>query len=392
MSYFLTDDQKQIQDTARRFAQKDVEPLAQQIDREERTPRSLVDKAAELGFFGLTIPEEYGGTDQGITTACVVLEEIAKASPAFAGLLSVEMILCPGVVNLLGNAEQKQRILPKSATGERLMAFSQTEPAGAGNTAVHQTKLVAHGNGYRLNGAKLFCTQGEGETYLVMARTSRDGQEGYGVVIVEKEQPGFSVDSYEDKLGWRGTNTGPISFTDIDVAPENVLGDLLTGNADFAPVNQVSFMGHAATSLGCAEGLFDKTLAYIKQRQLYGAPMHNLSPISFKMADCFNKIEACRSLLYNATRMADEKTMTLPMGSMCKAYVCETAFEVCNTLLQFWGGSGMMDSTGVNRYFRDARTKLIAEGATEMHTSGVAHLVLGLSQPMYEGRRTSLGG
>lgn len=380
MSYFLTEDQEMMQDVARKFARDELMPIANDIDINEETPAWVTKRCGELGFLGVTIPEAYGGIGADLTTACVLLEEIAKASPSFAGLLSVEMILCPGVVNLLGTEEQKQRLLPPSATGERVMAYSQTEPSGAGNIPAHQTRLTEDGNAYRLNGHKLFCTQGQATTYLIMCHTSRGDEQGYGCVVVESDAAGFDVQKYEDKLGWRGTNTGPIAFTDVSLSSEDVLGDLLTGNADIAMVNQASFMGHAATSLGCVEGLFDLTLEYVKDRNLYGEPMFKLSPVTDRIASIYNKIEACRSLLYASTRLLDEGKMVMPQGSVCKAYICDTAFECTSQLLQMWGGSGIMNSTGVNRYMRDARAKMIAEGATEMHHSIVA-MTLGLVDP-----------
>ncbi len=372
MSYFLTEDQQMMRDVAAKFARTELMPVANDIDKNENAPTWITTRCAELGFFGVCIPEAYGGIGADLTTACVILEELAKASPAYAGLLSVEMILCPGVVNLLGTEDQKRRLLSPSASGQKLMAYSQTEPSGAGNIQAHQTRLTEDGNAYRLNGHKLFCTQGEAQTYLVFCRTSRDGEEGYGCVVVEHDDPGFQVQKYEDKLGWRGTNTGPIAFTDVRISADNVLGDLLTSNADIAPVNQASFMGHAATSLGCVEGLFDLTVEYVKERTLYGEPMHYLSPVTDRIAAIAAKIEACRCLLYSSTRQLDEGLMTGPQGSICKAYICDTAFECSSQLLQMWGGSGMMNSTGVNRYMRDARAKMIAEGATEMHHAIIA--------------------
>lgn len=378
MAYFLTEDQRMMRDLAEKFARNELAPIANQIDHDERTPPELTARCAELGFLGVRVPEAYGGLGADLVTACLILEELAKASPAFAGLLSVEMILCPGVVELLGTEDQKARLLPASVSGERVMAYSQTEPAGAGNVAFHQTRLTAEGNAWRLNGHKLFCTQGEARVYLVMCRTTRDGQEGYGCVVVDREAQGFEVQKYEDKLGWRGTNTGPIAFSDVLVPPENVLGDLLTANADIAPVNQASFVGHAATSLGCAEGLLALTVDYVKQRSLYGEPMYRLSPVTDRLAQIHARIEACRSLLYNAARMIDEGRFEQPWGSICKAHICDTAFDCTSALLQMWGGSGMMNSTGVNRYMRDARAKMIAEGATEMHHAIIARTVLGL--------------
>ena len=381
MSHFLNDEQAALREAAAQFARKEIEPIANQIDRDEHTPPELYRKIAEQGYFGLYIPEEYGGTGGDFLTTCMVLEEFAKASPALAGVLAVEMILCPRIVIAAGTEDQKRRILPLSASGERAMALSQTEPAGAFNTAYHQTRLTADGNNWRLNGSKLFCTQGEGKTYLVFCRTERGGEKGYGCVIVEREQEGFEVAPYEDKLGWRGTNTGGISFTDVLITPENIVGDLLTANIEaiIPQAAQPNTIAHAATSLGCTVGLFEKTLEYVKSRNLYGEPMSRLSPIKDRLASVWTKIEAMRSLIYIGARYVDEGRGDLLYGSMCKAWVCDTAFECTSTLLQMWGGSGMMDSTGVNRYFRDARAKMIAEGSTEIHHDTIAREILGLA-------------
>jgi butyryl-CoA dehydrogenase len=379
MSHIMTEEQAALRNAAAVFARKEIEPLAMQIDHDERTPASITRKIAEQGFFGLFIPEEYGGSGADLTSCCLVLEEIAKASPAYAGLLSVQMILCPAFIMGLGSNEQKARLLPPSASGERLMAISQTEPAGAGNIDKHLTRLTRDGNSYRLNGAKLFCTQGDAKTYLVMCKTEHDGRKGYGCVIAEQEADGFSVAPYEDKLGWRGTNTGAISFTDVLITPENIVGNLLTATQDcFVPAVQPSTIGHAATSLGCAAGMFEKTLSYVKDRSLYGEPMHRLSPVSDRLAMVWNKIEAMRALLYTATRLFDDGRKDGMLGTTCKAWICDTAFECCTILLQMWGGSGMMNATGINRYFRDARTNMIAEAATEMHNAIIARRVLGL--------------
>lgn len=380
MSYFLNEDQEAMRRVAEKFAREELMPIANQIDLDEHAPEWLTKRCGELGFLGVFISEEYGGVGADLTTACLILEEIAKASPAFAGVLSVEMILCPETVRILGNEEQKRRLLPPPAAGTRVMAYSQTEPAGAANVAFHQTRLSRDGNAYRLNGHKLFCTQGHAKTYLVMCRTEKDGAEGYGCVVVEAEDKGFQVQKYEDKLGWRGTNTGPIAFTDVAISQDDVLGNILSGGPDHGPANQVSFIGHAATSLGCMEGLFDLTLDYVKQRELYGEPMTRLSPVTDRMAQIWTKIEACRAMLYASTRMHDEGGLTRPMGSACKAYICDTAFECTSQLLQMWGGSGMMNSTGVNRYMRDARAKMVAEATTEMHHSIIAG-TLGLGGP-----------
>jgi alkylation response protein AidB-like acyl-CoA dehydrogenase len=374
---WLTEEQRAYRDMAQTFARKEVAPVANQIDNDESTPDALIAKAAEIGLFGLYTSTEFGGSGADLVSACLVAEEIAKASPSFAGALTVQMVLCPATVEILGTAEQKQRLLPPSASGQRLMAYSQSEPAGAANIASHITRLQPDGSGWRLDGAKLFCTQAAAKTYLVMCRTQdHDGGTGYGCIIVEQEAAGFTVGPYEHKLGWRGTNTGPISFTSIRIEPRDVLGNVLNGGISHRRANQANVLAHAATSLGCMQGLFDQTLDYVKQRRLYGKEMSELQPIGYWLAEAHAKIAACRALLYSNARAFDQGTIEPAMGNVCKAYIGDTAFEVCCKLLQLWGGSGIMNSTGVNRYMRDAKAKTIAEGASEMHYAIIANQLL----------------
>jgi alkylation response protein AidB-like acyl-CoA dehydrogenase len=374
---WLTEDQRAFRDMAQRFARKEVAPVANQIDIEEHTPDSLIAKAAEVGLFGLYTSTEYGGSGADLVSVCLVSEEIAKASPSFAGALTVQMVLCPATVQILGTDEQKRRLLSRSASGERLMAYSQSEPAGAANVAAHITRLEPEGGGWRLDGAKLFCTQSSAKTYLVMCRTlDKQGRPGYGCIIVEQEAAGFTVGPYEHKLGWRGTNTGPISFANVRIEAGDILGNILTGGIDHRRANHANVLAHAATSLGCMQGLFDQTVDYVKQRRLYGKEMTELQPIGYWLAEAHTKIAACRALLYANARAFDSNTMEPAMGSVCKAYIGDTAFEVCCKLLQMWGGSGIMNSTGVNRYMRDAKAKTIAEGASEMHYAIIANQIL----------------
>lgn len=374
---WLNDDQRALRDMATNFARKEIEPIANQIDLDEHTPDELVAKAAELGLYGLYTSPEYGGVGADLVSVCLVSEELAKASPAFAGMLTVQMVLCPRTVEILGTEEQKQRILPRNASGERLMAYSQSEPSGAANIGSHLTRIFPDGDGYRIDGAKLFCTQGTAGTYLVMGKTKdRKGNEGYGCVIVEREDDGFRVEPYENKLGWRGTNTGPISFNNVYLDENDILGDILTGGFSHRKAGQANLLAHVATSLGCAQGLFDKTLDYVKQRQLYGKEMGDLQPVGYWLAEAHTRIAASRSLLYDTVRQFDAGNPAVEAGNICKAFIGETAFEVCVKLLQMWGGSGIMNSTGVNRYMRDARAKCVAEGATEMHYAIIANHLL----------------
>lgn len=374
---WLNDDQRALRDMAQAFAVKEVEPLAAQIDREEHTPDALIAKAADVGLFGLYTSPDYGGSGADLVSACLVSEEIAKASPAFAGALTVQMVLSPRTVELLGTEEQKQRLLPASASGDRVIAYSQSEPAGAANVASHLTKLTPDGNGWRLDGAKLYCTQANAKVVLVMCKThGRDGKEGYGCIAVDMDRAGVEILPYEHKLGWRGTNTGSINYNNIRIEDDDILGEVLTGGFSHRPANHANVLAHAATSLGCAQGMLDKTLDYVKERRLYGKDMAELQPISYWLAEAHAKLVAGRALLYANARSFDNGAMEPAMGSVCKAWIGDTAFEVCAKLLQMWGGSGIMDATGVNRYMRDAKAKCMAEGASEMHYAIIANQLL----------------
>ena len=377
MLEWLNEDQRALRDMAQAFAVKEVEPLAAQIDRDEHTPDALIAKAADVGLFGLYTSTDYGGSGADLVSACLVSEEIAKASAAFAGALTVQMVLSPRTVELLGTEDQKQRLLPASASGDRVIAYSQSEPAGAANVASHLTKLTPDGNGWRLDGAKLYCTQANAKVVLVMCKThGRDGKTGYGCIAVDMKRAGVEILPYEHKLGWRGTNTGSINYNNIRIEDDDILGDVLTGGFSHRPANHANVLAHAATSLGCAQGMLDKTLDYVKERRLYGKDMAELQPVSYWLAEAHAKLVAGRALLYANARAFDAGAMEPAMGSVCKAWIGDTAFEVCAKLLQMWGGSGIMDATGVNRYMRDAKAKCIAEGASEMHYAIIANQLL----------------
>lgn len=375
MSYFLTEEQELIRNLAREFTKNEVEPRAAEIDAKDEFPADLVKRCGELGFLGVHIPEEYGGTNTGITTACVIIEEISKASPTLGGLLMI-YTSWPAGIAFGGTKEQKEKYLPGLATGEHLGTLAQTEPAGAMNIGAHETKLTRNGHGYILNGLKIFNTHGDATVWLVGARTSRNGDNGYGFVLVDKDTPGFEIGKNEKKLGWRGSGTGTVIFKDVHVPEENVLGDLINGAASFGMGALYGNLTHAAASLGAAEGLFDKTLAYVKQRNLYGVPMTMLQPVSYWLADAYVKIEACRALLYDTTRLFEEGKVRPDLASACKAYICDTAFEITSRLMQLWGGHAIIDDTGINRYMRDARTALTAEGSSEMHLANISQIIL----------------
>jgi alkylation response protein AidB-like acyl-CoA dehydrogenase len=370
----LSEEQEMIRDLARRFSDNEIAPIAQEIDRTGHIPAELNRKAAELSFFGLYTPEEYGGIGQNLTNACLVLEQIGRASPGYAGMLNVQIVICPAALTVAGTGEQKRRFLTSTAVGKNTLAFSVSELAGARNRGDHQTRITADGNGYRVNGAKIFCTLGDAQYILVLGRTERDGDAGYGWAIVDRTMEGVQIAPANPMLGWNGTENCSIDFEDVWIPADNILGDLL--RADLSEANWASNIGHSAASVGAAQGLFEKTVACVKERTLYGRPMDRLQPISYRLAEAYSTLQACRALLYQTTKQWDAGGRNRAIASVCKAWICDRAFDITHELLQMWGGSGIMNSTGVNRYFRDARASMVAEGPSDLHYDYVAAYLL----------------
>jgi butyryl-CoA dehydrogenase len=374
MSIFFSEEQIAIRDSARRFSDLEIEPVADEIDRTGIVPAELESKAAALGFFALYTPREYGGNDANLTSACLMLEEIGRASPGYAGMLNVQIVISPAAVVLAGTAEQKRRLLPDSAGGRNTIAFAVTEPGGARNRIEHQTYLTRDGGGYRLNGGKILCTLGESRYILVSCKTEQDGMPGYGRVIVDRAMEGVHVTPSAPMIGWAGTNNSSISFENVRISSEDILGDILRVNT--AEASWASNIGHAASSLGGAQGMFEKTLRHVRKRNLYGLPMDRVQPVSYRLAEIYGSIQACRALLHSTTLEWDAGQRDGTAASTCKALICDMTFELAHALLQLWGGSGMTQSTGINRYFRDLRASMAAEGPSDLHYDYVAaHLL-----------------
>ena len=380
MSYFLTEEQELIRNIAREFSQEEVEPRAKEIDLTDEFPVDLHKRCGELGFFGVHIPEEYGGTNAGLTAQCVIIEEISKASPALGGLLMVQMSWPEGIV--ASGSEKQKKYLPGLATGEEVGALAQTEPSGAVNVDAHETRLTPNGDHFLLNGLKIFCTHGGATLYLVGARLELDGQDGYTFVLIDKDRPGLEIPKGEKKLGWHGTETGTVIFKDVVVKEEDFMGGEIFSTSNLMEDNSLgagSFYGNLATaanSLGCAEGMYNKTLAYITQRELYGMPMPLLQPISHRVGKMYATIEACRAMLYDSCRMFDEGIMRPDLALSCKGWICDTAYDIINECMMMWGGHSIMDDTDVHRYLRDARTQMHAEMTSDMHYAFVAQMLL----------------
>jgi butyryl-CoA dehydrogenase len=378
MDFALTEDQKMLQTMVRDFAERELEPIAAQIDEEARFPAESVRKAAELGLMGIGYPEKYGGSGGGAIEQVITFEEVARVCAATAVVIIASNELAGHPIYVHGNEEQRQQYLMPLLRGERLGSFGLTE-AGAGSDVASMTMTAKRQNGgYVLNGNKLFITNGA-EADIIVAFATVDRSQGYrGVTafIVEKSTPGFSVGKHERKLGIRASSTAELVFEDCFVPEKNRLGKEGRGFRIALESIDSSRIGIAAQAVGIAQGAFDKSLAYSKERQQFGEPIANFQAIQWMLADMATQIDAARLLTYRAAYLKDQGLEFVKEASMAKVFAAETAMSVTTKAVQIHGGYGYTKDYPVERYFRDAKITEIYEGTSEMQRMTIARQLL----------------
>jgi butyryl-CoA dehydrogenase len=378
VNFSLTEDQKMLQTMVQDFAERELEPIAAQIDEEARFPAESVRKAAELGLMGIGYPEKYGGSGGGAIEQVITFEEVARVCAATAVVIIASNELAGHPIYVHGNEEQRQQYLMPLLRGERLGAFGLTE-AGAGSDVASMTMTAKRQNGgYVLNGNKLFITNGA-EADIIVAFATVDRSQGYrGVTafIVEKSTPGFSVGKHERKLGIRASSTAELVFEDCFVPEKNRLGKEGRGFRIALESIDSSRIGIAAQAVGIAQGAFDKSLAYSKERQQFGEPIANFQAIQWMLADMATQIDAARLLTYRAAYLKDQGLEFVKEASMAKVFAAETAMSVTTKAVQIHGGYGYTKDYPVERYFRDAKITEIYEGTSEMQRMTIARQLL----------------
>ena len=379
MDFSLTEDQKMLRTMVRDFAEKELEPIAAEIDEEARFPVESIRKAAGIGLMGTGYPEDDGGSGGGAIEQAIVFEEIARICAATSVILIVTNELAGYPLYTFGTEEQKKKYLVPLLKGDTLGAFGLTE-AGAGSdvAAMVTTARLADG-GYILNGNKLFISNGaEADTIITFA--TMDKSQGYrGVVafIVEKGYPGFSVGKHERKLGIRASSTVELVFEGCFVPAENRLGEEGKGFRIALSTIDASRLGIAAQSIGIAQGAFDKSLAYAQDRQQFGQPISGFQAIQWMLADMATQIDAARLLTHRAAYLKDQGLSYIKEAAMAKVFAAETAMSVTTKAIQIHGGYGYTKDYPVERYFRDAKITEIYEGTSEMQRWTIARQLLG---------------
>ena len=376
----LSDEQKMIQAVARDFAQKEVRPIAEAIDREARFPHDTVRRMGELGLMGIAIPEAYGGSGSDSVAYAVALEEVAKACASHAVIMSVNNSLYSDPVYKFGSEEQKKRFLAPFASGQKLGCFSLTEPE-AGSDATNQNTLAARdGADYVLNGRKIFVTNGrEAHVALVFAQTDRaKGHHGISAFLVEKGTPGFTVVKTEDKLGIRASDTAEFLFESCRVSGANRLGEEGQGFRIAMATLDSGRIGIAAQALGIAAGAYELAVAYARERKSFGVPIGQHQMVQWMLADMATAIEAARMLTWRAAWLKDSGAPYGAEAAMAKLFASETAMKVTTDAIQVHGGYGFIKEYQVERYFRDAKITQIYEGTSQIQKLVIArHLLAG---------------
>ena len=377
MDFTLSKEHEMARALFREFAEKEVKPLAIEVDETEVFPRETVEKMAKAGFMGIPVPKEYGGQGCDILTYAMCVEELAKVCGTTAVIVSAHTSLCCDPILTFGTEDQKKKYLPDLASGKKIGAFGLTEPGAGTDAQGQQTKAVLDGDEWVLNGSKIFITNGqEADVYVICAITGMVEKRGrmtkeISAFIVEKGTPGFSFGTKEKKMGIRGSSTYELIFTDCRIPKENMLGAQGKGFGIAMHTLDGGRIGIAAQALGLGEGALERTIAYVKERKQFGRAIGQFQNTQFQLADMATKAQAAQFMVYKAACTKDQytkdhKTSYNVEAAMAKLYAAEMAMEVTTKAVQLHGGYGYTREYEVERMMRDAKITEIYEGTSEV--------------------------
>ena len=384
MNFNLNKTQELFRQMIREFAEKEVKPLAAEIDEQERFPQETVEKMARLGIFGIPVPKQYGGAGGDNLMYSIAIEELSRCCATTGVVVSAHTSLCMSPILQFGTEQQKMKYVPKLASGQWIGAFGLTEPNAGTDAAGQQTTAVLDGDEWVINGNKIFITNaGHANVYIVIAMTDKSlGTKGISAFIVEATTPGFSVGKKELKMGIRGSATAELIFTNCRIPKDNLLGKVGEGFKIAMMTLDGGRIGIASQALGIAQGALDETVKYTKERKQFGKAIAKFQNTQFQMADLKTKIEAARLLVRSAAFREDEHTVNPKVNfsadaAMAKLYAAEVAMEVTTKCVQFHGGYGYTREYPVERMMRDAKITEIYEGTSEVQRMVIAGKLFG---------------
>ncbi|MDP3798792.1 MAG: acyl-CoA dehydrogenase family protein [Polaromonas sp.] len=364
----LTQDQEMIRDAVRAFAQEQLWPHAARWDKEHHFPKEAHKGLAELGAYGICVPEEFGGANLDYVTLALVLEEIAAGDGGTSTAISVTNCPVNAILMRYGNAAQKKQWLTPLAQGQMLGVFCLTEPHVGSDASSLRTTAVKEGDSYVINGVKQFITSGKnGHAAVVIAVTDKGaGKKGMSAFIVPTDAPGYVVARLEDKLGQHSSDTAQINFDDCRIPAENLIGAEGEGYRIALGALEGGRIGIAAQSVGMARSAFEFALGYAKERQSFGTAIFNHQAVGFRLAECATKLEAARQLIWYAASLRDAGRPCLKEAAMAKLFASEMAEQVCSAAIQTLGGYGYVSDFPVERIYRDVRVCQIYEGTSDV--------------------------
>jgi alkylation response protein AidB-like acyl-CoA dehydrogenase len=377
LNFDPTDEQELVRATVRDFAQQRVAPVAEELDRESRFPYELVSELAELGLMGMTIPEEYGGAGADTVSYAIAIEELTRIDSSVAITVAAHHSLGTLPIFNFGNEEQKQQWLPDLASGKKLAAFGLTEPGAGSDAGATRTTAELRDGRWVVNGSKMFITNAGTDITACVTITAQTGADETSNIIVPNGTPGYTISEPMHKLGWHASDTRELSFKDVAVPEENLLGPRGQGFNQFMQILDGGRISVASMGVGLAQGAYDLAYAYAKERQQFGKPISKFQAIQFKLADMATEIEAGRALVYKAAWLKDQGRDFAREAAMAKLYTGELSNRAVNWSLQIHGGYGYMDEYAISRLYRDQKILEIGEGTNEVQRMVIAkHLGL----------------
>ena len=381
MDFDFNKKQLLIKQTIEEFCAKEIVPYAEEIDHEERFPDREIKKLAKMGIMGMSIPKKYGGAGLDNVSQTIIMENVSKACASTSVTMGAHTSLCCFPLVAYGTKVQKERFLPKLATGEYLGAFALTEPNAGSDASNVETTAVKEGDEYILNGSKIFITNG-GKADLIQIVATTDKSKGYNgmeiFTIETKGLKGFEVGKKEDKLGLRGSNTSELIFKDMRLPKENLVGGV-PGNGFRIAMGTFDSgrIGIGVQGVGIAQTAFDESLRYVNEREQFGRKISKFQAMQFYLADMATRIEAARLLCYKAAFIKDQKKKYTKYAAMAKLYGAEVSMYCARLALQIHGGYGYIKDYPLERYYRDAKITEIYEGTSEIQKLVIAMNLMG---------------
>ena len=370
----LNEEHIEIRDMVAKFTDSEVGPIAEKIDHEGKIPEALVKALGENGFMGSFVPEQYGGAGMDNLSYAIIVEELSRGCASTGVFVSAHSSLCVWPILNYGNEEQKQKYLPKLASGEHIGCFCLSEPNAGTDAGSLTTFAEDKGDYYEISGTKNYITNGkEANIAIVFAKTSKtDNYKGISAFIVETATEGFAVQKLEDKLGIRGSSTAQIHFDKVKVPKENILGEFEKGFKIAMATLDGGRIGIAAQALGIGEAAFRYARHYSNERVQFGKPISALQAIQFKLAEMSTKLAASRLLIYHAAELKDQGVFYSKQSAQAKLFAADSCMEICTDAIQVLGGNGYTREYPVERHFRDAKITQIYEGTSEIQKVVIA--------------------